>query len=149
MDSVCMIIEYVIANQAAQMGITKNNHMIEELVSAAFNPSFRDSILPGTCRAYPFRLHAACFQQIDYVGAKLGVAIQNRIAVGTRFRECISELLHYPGACRVFRNIEVENPAVAVLDDEETIQDPEGESRNGEEVHGCDGVPMIVKKRSP
>ena len=49
----------------------------------------------------------------------------------------------------MFRNIEMENSAVAVLDDEETIQDPEGESRHSEEVHGRDDFAVIAQKRRP
>ena len=123
--------------------------MIEELVSAAFDPSFGDSILPRTCRAYAFRLHCAGSQKIGYFLAKLAITIQNRVAVGTRFRECISQLLHYPGACRMFRNIEMENPAAAVFDDKETIQNSEGESRHGEKIHGRNKVSMVAQKGRP
>jgi hypothetical protein len=115
MDSILMIVRNVITDQTAQMKFVQDNHMIQELVSAASYPSFRDSILPGTCRAYAFRLHCAGSQKIGYFLAKLAITIENRVAVGTRFRECISQLLHYPDACRMFRNVEMENPAAAVF----------------------------------
>jgi len=49
----------------------------------------------------------------------------------------------------VFRDIEMKDPASTMLDDEEAIQDPEGEGRHGEEVHGGDDVPVIAKECSP
>ena len=58
----------------------------------------------------------------------------------TRFRECIAQLLDYPCACRVFRNIEVENPAAAMLDDKEAIQDSKCEGWHCEEIRGRDDI---------
>jgi len=58
-------------------------------------------------------------------------------------------LLHYPGAGRVFGDIEMEDLAPTVFDDEETVQDSEGESRHGEEVHSRDDVAMIAKESRP
>jgi hypothetical protein len=43
----------------------------------------------------------------------------------------------------------MKDPASIVFDDEETKQDSKGEGRHGEEVHGCDDVPMIAKEGSP
>ena len=51
--------------------------------------------------------------------------------------------------CGVFRNIEMKYLASTMLNDEETIQNPEGESGHGEEIHGCDDFAMIAQERSP
>ena len=123
--------------------------MIDKLSSTAPDPTFRNSILPGACRAYACGLHAAGCQQLGDLLAKLGITIQDRVAVRTRFRKCLSQLLRYPGAGRVFRDIEMEDLASAMFDDEETVQDPEGEGRHGEEVHGRDGFAVIAKESSP
>src|SRR5262245_32395591 len=47
------------------------------------------------------------------------------------------------------RDIEVQNPAASVLDDEETVQHTEGHGRHGEEVQGNDRLAVIVKKSQP
>jgi len=49
----------------------------------------------------------------------------------------------------VFRDIEMEDPASTMFDDEKTIQDSEGEGRHGEEVHGRNGIAVIAKKSRP
>ena len=87
--------------------------------------------------------------EIGYLPAELAVTIQNRIAVRTRFRKCLPQLLLYPGAGRVFRDIEMDDLAPTVFDDEETIQDSEGEGRHGEEVHGHDHIAVIAKESCP
>jgi hypothetical protein len=81
--------------------------------------------------------------------AKLCITIQDRIAVRTRSRKCFSQLLHYPGAGWVFRDVEMEDPASTVFDDEETVQDSKIERRHGEEVHGGDDFAVIVQESSP
>ena len=132
MDSVRVIVRDVIPDQTTQMNVIEDDQVIEKLSATASDPAFRDSILPRACRAYACGFHAAGCQQLGYLLAKLGITIQDRVAVRTRFRKCFSQLLHYPGAGRVFRDVEMEDPASTVFDDEKTIQDSEGEGRHGE-----------------
>jgi hypothetical protein len=49
----------------------------------------------------------------------------------------------------VGRNVEVKDTPTTVRDDEEAIEHTERQGRNGEEVHGGDGFPMIVQKSQP
>ena len=114
------------------MNIIEDDQVIEKLSTTASDPAFCDSILPRACRASACGLHAAGCQQLGYVLAKLGITIQDRIAVRTRVRKRFPQLLHYPEASRVFRDIEMEDPASTMFDDEKTIQDSEGEGRHGE-----------------
>ena len=123
--------------------------MIEKLSATASNPAFRDSILARAHRANACGLHAAGCQQIGYLPAKLGITIQDRIAVRTRFRKRFPQLLRYPGASWVFGDVEMEDLASTVFDHEKTIQDSERESWHGEEVHGRDGLAVIAQESSP
>jgi hypothetical protein len=148
-DSVRVIIGNVIPDHTAQMNVIEDDQVIEKLPAATSDPAFRHSILPGACRAYASWFHAAGCQQIGHFLPKLAVAIQNHVVVSTRARKCLPQLLHYPGAGRVFRDIEMKDPASTVFDHKETIQDSEGESRHGEEVHGHDDIAVIAQERSP
>jgi hypothetical protein len=123
--------------------------VIEKLSATASNPAFRDSILPRARRANACGLDAAGCQQIGYIPAKLGITIQDRVAVRTRFRKGFSQLLHYPGAGWVFGDVEMEDLASTVFDHKKTIQDSERESWHGEEVHGRDGLAVIAQESSP
>ena len=49
----------------------------------------------------------------------------------------------------MFRDVEMENPASTVFDDEETVQDSEGESWHREEIHGRNGFAVIAQESSP
>src|SRR5215472_17863658 len=46
-------------------------------------------------------------------------------------------------------NVEVENPAAFVLDDEQTVQHSKSHGRHGEEVEGDDGLAVVAEKRQP
>jgi hypothetical protein len=91
---------------------------IEKLSATASDPAFRNSILPRACRACARGFHATGCKQLGDLLAKLAITIKNRIAVRTRLRKRFPQLLHYPGAIRVFRDIEMEDPAAGVFDDE-------------------------------
>ena len=99
----------------------EDDQVIEKLSATASNPTLSNSILPRACRADACGFHAAGCHEIGYLLAKLAVTIQNRVAVMTRFRKCFPQLLHYPGAGRVFRDIEMEDLASTVFHDGETI----------------------------
>ena len=149
MRAIGVIIRDVVLDETAQVSLIEDEYVIQKISATAPDPAFRDSILPRACRAYACGFHAAGCQQIGYLLAELAVTIENRIAVRTRFRKCLPQLLHYPGAGRVFRDIEMEDLASTVFDDEETIQDSEGEGWHGEEIHGRDDVAVIAKESSP
>ncbi len=46
-------------------------------------------------------------------------------------------------------DIEMEDFAPAVFDNEETVQDSESESRDGKEVHSCNGFTMVAQEGGP
>jgi hypothetical protein len=49
----------------------------------------------------------------------------------------------------MFRDIEMDDFATIVFDDEEAIQDSKGESRHGEEVHGRNGFSVVAQEGWP
>ena len=76
-----MIVSDVIPDQTAQVNVIEDDQVIEKLSTTASDPAFCDSILPRACRANACGIQTAGCQQIDYLLAKLGIPIQDRIAV--------------------------------------------------------------------
>ena len=93
--------------------------MTEKLSATASDPAFGNPILPRACRACARGFQAAGCKQLGYLFSKLAVTIKNRVAILTRFSKGLPQLLHNPRASRVFRHIEMNDPASAMLDDEE------------------------------
>src|SRR5271169_1942684 len=119
MGSVCVIIREVIPNQAAHVIFADDDYVIQQLSATAPDPTLGHSILPGACGADACRFDAVSGQEIGYLLAKLAIAIENRVAVRTRVRKCLPQLLYYPGAGGVLGDIEMEDLASAVFDYEE------------------------------
>jgi hypothetical protein len=46
-------------------------------------------------------------------------------------------------------DVEVQDAAAIMADDEEAVQNPKAESGDGEEIHGRDSFPMIAQKGQP
>lgn len=67
MDSIRVIIRDVITHQTAQMKLVKDDDVIEKVISAAFDPTFRNSILPRTREACACGPHAAGREKIGYL----------------------------------------------------------------------------------
>src|SRR5215813_14165015 len=88
-------------------------------------------------------------QERKDIGIEDRIAIQNDVAIRSRLRKGFSQLLHDPIGRGVPGNVKVQDPAASVLDDEQTVQHPEGRSWHGEEVEGNDGLAVVAKKRKP
>jgi hypothetical protein len=119
------------------------------LSATASDPAFGCTILPEACGANACWFHAARCQHIGHLCAEFGLTIQDLVAVWTGFRKCFPQLLHDPGAGRVFRDVETKVPTSTMFDEEAAIQDSERAGRHSEEVDGSDDVPVIAKESSP
>ena len=65
--------------------------------------------------------------------------------VGKRF----PQLLYDPGAGGMAGDVQVENLSPVVTNNKEAVENAEGDGRNGEEVHGGKGFPVIAQKTEP
>ena len=63
--------------------------------------------------------------------------------------ERFPQLLDDPTACRMLRDVEVQDTPALVADDKEAVEDTEGDRGHGEEVHGRNRFPVIRQKRAP
>jgi len=70
-----------------------------------------------------------------------------KASVRSGLHKRLSQLLHDPIGRRMLRNVEMQDAAAPVLDDEETVQHSEGRTRHGEKVAGNDRFAVVVKKR--
>ena len=149
MNAILLVIAHVISDQAAKVFFVQWDDMVEDLTAAAANPSFGGSVLPWCLNARPFWLRSGGLQEGNHIEVEDRIVIQNGVAIGSRFRKGFAQLLHDPIGRWMPRNVEVENPAALVLDDEETVQHSKRRGRHGEEVEGDDGLAVVAKKRQP
>src|SRR6266478_6430 len=79
----------------------------------------------------------------------LGITIKDDEPRSGSKWQCFSQLLDDPRACRMLCDIEVQDTPTIVTDDEKAIEHPEGDRRNGEEVHRGNRFPVITEKGKP
>jgi len=117
-----VVVTGIVLDKTAQVRLVEDEYVIQKISATAFDPTLGHAILPRAGGGYALGSHAAGGKQTGDLLTKLAVTIQNRVPVRARFRECLPELLRYPGAARVFRDIEMENLATAVFDNEKAVQ---------------------------
>jgi hypothetical protein len=75
--------------------------------------------------------------------------IQDDIAIWVSLRKCLAQLPHDPLGVGMPGHVDVQNPAAAVLDHEQTIEYAEGQRGRGEQVDCGDHLVMIAEECEP
>lgn len=146
---VLVIVADVLMAEPLQMSLVQRDDVIQHLMAAAANPSFHDSVLPGTSNACPNGLDPARLQELAHFAAELAVAVEQDVSVWTWQRQRLPQLLDNPVAGWMCRRIEMENPAPLMLDDEEAVEHAEGQCRNREEVECGYHLTVVVQEGQP
>ena len=102
-----MIIFEVSAYQPDQMMPVKDDHMIEQLSSAATDPSLSDTILPRTAVSGAAWFDTHGLDVSYYLGAEDRVAVEYQILRRRVERERLTQLLTHPFRRRVECRIEM------------------------------------------
>jgi hypothetical protein len=72
-----------------------------------------------------FGLRPAAFREAITSGSNFESWVEDRITIPHRIGKCFTQLLHNQISGRMTSNVEMQNPASAVLDYEEAIQELE------------------------
>jgi hypothetical protein len=120
-NPVIVIVVDIIANKPAEMLFVECDDMIENLAAAASHPAFRNPILPGCLHTCAFRLKTRYLQEGHHIGIEFRVVVEDGITMRNRVGKSFPQLLNNPISGRMTSNIEMQNPAAAMLDDEEAI----------------------------
>lgn len=131
------------------MPLAKRDHMIQQVASAALNPSLGDSILPGALERGLNRTHGHRSNCDWNLMPILRVAVEEQERSRGLIRKRLAQLLNDPGTCRMPRDIAMQDLSAIMTQDEEAIEHAERQGRNCEEVHGCDHFTMIPQECVP
>ena len=149
MCAVLVVVVDVFREQPFEMALIHRDDMIQQVSSTTFDPMLRHAVLPGTLEGCP---HLAHFQGPNYdrnLRPVFRIPVEDE-KYGCRVEwKCFPQLLGDPLACRVLRDVEVEDPPAIMADHEKTIEHAEVNRGDCEESHRCDGFPVISKKGKP
>src|SRR5215510_11700946 len=148
-NTVLMVIGYVITQYPAEMFFVEWDHMIEDFTATRSHPSLGNSVLPRRLHARLLDFQTRRLQKGDHIGVVSRIAIEDCVTIPTSLGEGFTQLLHHPLGCRVSRHIEVQDLPASMLDDEEAMQQSERHRWYGEEVERNDHLAMILQEGQP
>lgn len=144
-----MIITEVILCQTSQVAFVDHDQMIEQFVAEGSNSSFCDSVLPRASIARPHGKNSARVQEIEHLGAKLRVAIEDEILVLRTFGERFPQLLYDPFTGGMLCAIEMDDLPAIMTDQEQAILNVEVCRHDREEIHPGDALMVILQECPP
>ena len=149
MNPVVVVVVHVIANEPPQMLFVQRNNMVENLSAAASYPAFRGPVLPRCLNTRALRFEASSLQEGNHIRIEFRIVIEDGITIRTSLGKRFTQLLHHPLSSRMTSDVEVQNPAPAMLDYEEAIQELERQRGHGKEVEGDDHLTMVSEEGEP
>ena len=105
-------------------------------------PAFRGPVLPRRLNTRALRPKARCLQQGNHIGIEFRVVVEDGIPIRTSLGKRFPQLLDHPLGSRMASDVEVQNPAPAMLDDEEAVQKLECHRGHRKKVEGDDHLTM-------
>src|SRR5580700_10451688 len=149
MQTRLMVIAEVTFENAAQMFVIENDHVVEALATYAANESLGIWILPGASRSREHFFDAHSFNTVAEVATVNSVSITDQIAWRTVFRKCFNHLLRSPSSSRMVSDIKVNHSAPFMRQNNEHKQYAEPGCRHREEVDRDQIANVIVQEGTP
>src|SRR5262249_48945707 len=144
-----IVVGPVRTKEPSQVALAEHDDVVEALAADGADEPFREGILPRRPGGDEDLANA---HARDALGEPLVVdciSIAKEILRGGLFRERLNELPSGPDCRGMIRNVEVEELATVMSQDDEDEEQAEGEGGDNEEVNGDDVSGMRGKKGPP
>jgi len=149
MNSPFMVVAEVAGEYATQVPFVHHDHVVEAFSTDAPDQPFHIRILPGTSRCGDHLLDAHVSDAPLEVLTIDSVMISEEVSRGLVPRERLHDLLGRPLCRRIRGDVEMENPASLVGEDQEDKEDSIANGGHNEEVDGGDVFDVIPQESSP
>ncbi len=116
-----MVVAYIFRQQPSQVTFIHCNSVVQQVTAATLDPAFCYAVLPRTFERGSHRVDPQRPDGVWHVRSVLAIPVEAQEPRDRFKRERFPELLNDPQACRMLRNIEVQDPPTIMTDDEETI----------------------------
>ena len=149
MRAVVMVVADVFREQSLQMAFIELDDVVQLIAPAAFDPTLRHTILPGTFERGPHWAHLQRSNGYGNLEPVLRIPVEDQKPGGRFKRKRFPQLLDDPHARWMPGDVEMQDATTIVADDEEAVQRPESDRWDHEEVHRGDSFPVVPQKRKP
>lgn len=121
MRSIVVVVADVLSHETLQMPFVQNDHMIQQISSAAPDPALCNAVLPRTTESGAHWQAAHFFHERHHIVSELGITVEQQAFMGRGIGPRFPHLLHDPKCRGISRNVETQNPAAVMPDDEEAV----------------------------
>src|SRR5215471_21334733 len=117
-----MVITEVTFQNSTQMPLVDHDHVVQAFSADTSDNPFRVAVLPRTPRRYGNLLDTQSIDPCREIVAIDPITISYQVARHGFFRTRFHDLLSSPSGCRVFRDVEMQNTATVMCEDDEDIK---------------------------
>ena len=135
------------AQQSAGVALAEDDHKVEQIAPGGADHPFGEGILPRRPRRADDLLLAA--EAMEEVAESLEGGATVAMDEARRFRQSGAQLDAGPLGSRVLGDVEVEDAAPSVAEDDEAVEDAKGDRRDRKEVDAGSGAHMVAQKGAP
>jgi hypothetical protein len=96
MCSIIVVLTDVLVHQSLQVAFIQNNHLVEQISTAASDPELNNAVLPRTSDAGSFWLDVQYLDGTDHLLIEISRSVEDQILWSRIVRKCFSQLLHGP-----------------------------------------------------
>ena len=144
-----MIIVEVLAKDPLEMAFIEQDHVIQTISPDTSDHSFSVWILPGRFPSSDHFLNAHGFDPPNELGTIRTVPIPDHVLRGCVIGKGLNKLLACPTSSRGGGDIEMDNPAPVMGQDEKNEDQLEGDRVGHEEIYGDELLDVVVEKGPP
>ena len=149
MHAIFVVLANIVCEKSLEVALVEGDDMVEQVTPTAFHPTLCHAILPRTLQrsADPFDFHRS--DRGWDIRPILGIPVEDEKPGCRPKGKGLPELLHDPTARRVSGDIDVQDAAAIVANDEKAIEHAKRDRWNREEIHCRDSFPVVAQKRKP
>ena len=144
-----VIVREVADQDAAQVPLTEDEHMIQTLAPDRTDEALREGILPRAVRRREDFLDPQALHAVPKLLAVDLVAVAEEVGRRGVIREGVDDLLGGPVGGGMLGHVEVDDAPTMVGEHDENEEDAEPSGGDGEEVDGDEVPDMIGQERPP
>ena len=149
MGPILVIIGQVIGEDLVEVLAIEDDDVVQTLAANRANYPFDHGILPWRLRRDELLFEAQALNSVHKIRAIDAIPIPEQIARWDSVGESLDHLLRRPGSRGRFGDIEMQDFAALVRQDQEDIQHTEGSGRYGEEIHCDQCLSMVLQEGLP
>ena len=147
--AVLMMIDKVVREPPSQVLLVEHDHVVQTFAADGADQAFDERVLPGRAWHNELLFQSEGKSPPNKFQTVNAIAIAEQIAGWNGVGKCLGQLLCGPGRRRRIGNIEMQDFAPLMRQDQEDMEDAEGGGRDDKEIHRDEVLGVVVQEGLP